>query len=77
MTMLYIPVILNFRESNKLFTSPSSVLVTFPLLKHAGTARKVDPKDVAKLGGTSLIHGCHLKAMESVGEGISNSDSVI
>ena len=45
----------------------------FPHLKHAGTARKVNPKDVVKLGGTSLILGCHLEAMESIGEGISNS----
>ena len=33
----------------------------------------VNPKDVAKLGSSSFIPGSLLKAMESLGEGISNS----
>ena len=38
-------------------------------MKHTGRAKKVNPKDIAKLGGTSLILGCQLKALESIGEG--------
>ena len=42
-------------------------------MKHTGSAKNVNPKDIAKLGGSSFILGSLLKAMESLGEGINNS----
>ena len=69
-------VVLYVQECNTFYTFFSQLpyLQTFPDLKHAGSAKKVNPKDIAKLGGTSLILGCHLKAMERIGEGINNSE---
>ena len=37
----------------------------------------VDPKDLARIGSTSLILGCHLKAIEIIGEGISNLEILL
>ena len=52
---------------------PLTLFANIYCLKLAGTADKVNPKDIAKLGGTSLILGCHLKAMDRLGQGISSA----
>ena len=39
-------------------------------MKYAGSAKLINPKDLAQIGSTSLILGCHLKALETIGEGI-------
>ena len=52
---------------------PVALFVKFSLFE-TGAAEMVNPADIAKLGSTSLILGCHLKTMERIGHGTSNSN---
>ena len=62
------------RECNKLYIFlPVALFVNFFLFE-TGTAEMVNPKDIAKLGSSSVILGCHLKTMERIGQGTSNSN---
>ena len=73
MSRYVVTIIVYFRESNTLPTFCFLChLESLLHLKHAGTARKINPKDIAKLGGSSLILGCRLKELDSIGEGIQN-----
>ena len=68
-----VTVIIYSRECNQLSTFCFlSYLESFCHLEHAGASRKINPKDVAKLGGSSLILGCRLKEIDTIGEGIHN-----